>query len=102
MPCSTRSRQPSRYEAMVLSCFRAISSSTGNPFLRAAATVIAVKVLLWQETHPDLRKKVTSLFCSSGMILSIAARTEAAGLGFSAVSFQDHHQTAERERATPC
>src|SRR5262245_65523713 len=81
MPCRRRSRQSAMYEAIVLSCFPATSLSTGKPLLRAAATVIAVRLLLWQETQPVLRKNVASLFCSNGMILSIAARAEAAGFG---------------------
>src|SRR5262249_12821149 len=48
------------------------------------AMVIAVSVLLWQETQPDLRMKVTSVRCRSGILRSTAPRIESAGFGLSA------------------
>src|ERR1700737_1236059 len=67
--------------AMVVNCLRAISLLTGTPLLRALETAMAVRELLWQETQPDFRRKVTSVFCRSGRLRATAARGLVAGGG---------------------
>ena len=53
----------------------------GTPALRAAAMVIIVSVLLWQETQPVFCMKPMSDRWSSGIVRDRAARTEPAGFG---------------------
>src|SRR2546429_488767 len=83
-PWNARSRQASMKLAMVFRFRRAMSSSTAMPLARAAATVIAVSVLLGHDTQPDFLRNTPSVFCSNGTVRSIPARIDAAGTGFDA------------------
>src|SRR5580704_16889518 len=74
-----------------------MASFTAIRFSFALETVTAVNVLLWQDMHPDFCAKVTSVRCKGGMLLSIASRTDPAGLKFSCVSVDVRESFAPAE-----
>ncbi len=82
-------------------------SSTRTPFARAAATVMAVRELLWQDTHPAFSMKATSARCNCGRLLSSAPRTEPTALASAAEGAGPsslHSRSAQGvdQRRVPC
>src|SRR4051812_25262672 len=78
------------------------------PWLRAVATDIAVKVLLWHETQPAFFRNVTSVCCSNGSTRSTAARGDGDGdgvlaaTGAAVVSFAPALTSMSTSGVLPC
>src|SRR2546423_13914485 len=77
-PVRIGSRYGASVDAATPSSFPACSLSTTKPFLRANATVIAERELLWQDTHERLLKTGSPLVSISGRIFFTAASGDGA------------------------